>query len=95
MSDDAYRGTGRTTRQMQQAPIGAVYIWCNNLLDYPKRLADKLGRSDLKIVGTEWLENRRWRGVEISGLDIDHAARLTASQMAELDGALPYIRRSK
>ena len=43
------RGTGFTSRQMENAPDGAVFVWCNGHLDYPKRLAEHLGRKDLRI----------------------------------------------
>ncbi len=35
MNVDEKRGTGRTTRQMEEASIGAVFIWCNEHLNYP------------------------------------------------------------
>ena len=46
------RGTGRTTRQMENAPYGATFVWCSNHgLHYPRMLAKHLGRDDLIIVG--------------------------------------------
>jgi hypothetical protein len=50
------RQTGATTKQMQSAPRGAIYLWCNDEIDYAKRLAALLGRSDLRIVKRSWLE---------------------------------------
>ena len=44
MSD---RQTGRTTQQMLDAPVGAVFVWCNSALTYPKILAHGLQRDDL------------------------------------------------
>ena len=43
------RGTGRTTEQMEAAPKGAVFVWVNSYLSYPKHLAVSLGRQDLLI----------------------------------------------
>lgn len=37
---------GVTTRQMREAPKGAIYIWPNSELGYPKRLAEVIGRKD-------------------------------------------------
>lgn len=81
--------TGTTTRQMEEAPKGAVFIWCNGDLKYPRRLAHDIGREDLQIKAPTWLEDR-WRGLEITGLVVDHAASLTHNQ---LDGYLRAITR--
>lgn len=66
------RGVGNTTRQMEAAPHGSVFVWCNGDLNYPCMLAEKIGREDLKIVGPEWLLNRHFAGLELSGLIADH-----------------------
>lgn len=72
------RGTGRTTKQMKAAPQGAVFVWCNNHLDYPRRLAEKLGRGDLQIVGPMWLEYAgHWLGSTFTDIIVDHAAQLS------------------
>ncbi len=44
------RQTGVTTKQMQDAPQGAIYVWLNSQLNYPRKLAEHLGRRDLVIV---------------------------------------------
>lgn len=90
---DADRGTGRTTKQMQAAPLNAVFVWCNQHLDYPKKLARRIGRDDLKIVAPNWLDDR-WMGVEILGLVIDHAAfdMLTQRQQDMIPYALTRVR---
>lgn len=69
------RGTGRTTKQMKEAPKGAVYVWCNKEVWYPQRLAEKLGRKDLQIEPRSWLTSERWRGLNLKGLVLDHAVR--------------------
>lgn len=46
---------GTTTRQMLQAPVGAIYVWCNGNLHYPRGLAKHLGRDDLQVVPSSWL----------------------------------------
>ena len=71
------RGSGRTSRAMQAAPTRTIYIWCNDRLDYPKQLAHHLKRDDLEIVSPGWLDSDRWRGRRLSGIVVDHAARLT------------------
>lgn len=50
MTDDQ-RQSGRTTRQMQEAPARATYVWVNERLEYPRALAKMLGRDDLRITG--------------------------------------------
>ena len=76
------RGDGTTTRQMQNAPIGAVYIWVRRDTAYPKRVAEKIGRTDLKIVWPNWLTDSQWQGNWFGGIILDHAAaeRLTDNQ---------------
>ncbi len=56
------RGTGTTTRQMQEAPQGSVFVWCGRYLSYPKDLARNLGREDLNIVPLMWLNRANVRG---------------------------------
>lgn len=87
------RGDGKTTRAMQAAPRGAVYIWCNGYLDYPTELARKLGRIDLKIVRPVWLERRMYLGLELTGLVVDHAAQLDRAQFDRYREALARVRQ--
>jgi hypothetical protein len=44
------RGDGKTTRQMQAAKRGAVYIWHNANCTIPREIAEKIGRKDLRIM---------------------------------------------
>jgi hypothetical protein len=74
------RGSGKTTRAMVAAPKGAVFVWVNHHLDYPKHLAKFLGRDDLKIVSPEWIEDRHWAGLELTGLVKDPDTRFTNVQ---------------
>jgi len=81
MGDTLYRErqSGWTSQQMREAPQGAVYVWCNAHLDYPRDLARHLRREDLVIVAPhqiEWPETTRYR-TRRSGIVLDHAARLT------------------
>lgn len=64
------RGSGRTTRAMQNAPMNAVYVWCNDKLSYPRDLARKVGRDDLRIVGPDDIERRAPGATAIL---VDHA----------------------
>ena len=75
------RQTGRTTKQMQDAPENAVFIWVNQHLAYPEMLAQGLGRDDLEIKPPSWLKERNTRAREFSGLVIDHAASLDDDQI--------------
>lgn len=74
------RGTGTTSQQMLAAPKNAVYVWPHSDFSYPKELARKLGRDDLKIVGPGWVNNnlRGRRDVEVI---IDHATELEPEQL--------------
>lgn len=71
---NAVRGDGTTSKQMQEAPKGAIFIWVNAHLWYPKQLAQRLGRTDLKIIAPNQF------GSEAQGrncfVEIDHACVL-------------------
>lgn len=87
------RGEGTTTGQMQNSPKGAVFVWVNHHLDYPRQLARKLKRDDLKIVSPEWLSDpMRWAGLELSALVLDHAAHLSPRQWDGWNHALSRVR---
>ena len=89
------RGNGETTRQMQDATQDAVFVWCNDDLDYPKLVAARVGRSDLKIVGPNWLNDETWRSLELTGLVIDHTTLLGAERINSYHRALTMIRSVK
>jgi hypothetical protein len=49
-----WRGTGRTTRQIKEAPERAIYVWpVRNSMGYARDLAHRLGRDDLHFVSLE------------------------------------------
>ena len=78
------RGAGRTTKQMQAAAKNSVFVWHHHSTEYPKELAKKIGRTDLKIVSSGWLWYG-WQGKELSGLVIDHYVfEIANRQMTEL-----------
>ena len=85
------RGEGTTTQQMEAAPKGAVFVWCNGHTDYAVRLARKIDREDLQIKSPAWLDDG-WRGVTLTGIVVDHAARLTDRQWDWLQEALTRVR---
>jgi hypothetical protein len=87
-----YRGDGTTTKQMQAAPQKAVFIWPNHWTDYPQKLARKLGREDLVIVGPNWLTDQRWAGRDLPGIVVDHATVLERPAWDELQRALTRVR---
>lgn len=86
------RGEGTTTRQMQEAPQNAVFIWCNDVLEYPRRVAARIGRTDLKIVGPVWLDDERWRGLEPTSIVADHALILDGNRRVSYQRALIQVR---
>jgi hypothetical protein len=69
MSD---RQAGATSRQIQAAPHGAHFVWVNDTVSYPTRLARHLGRPDI-TVHPRWVltDPHRLRG--LSALVLDHA----------------------
>lgn len=86
------RGTGRTSAQMREAPRHAVFVWVNDRLDYPQHLARHIGRDDLRVVGPLWLSQHRWRGVDLTGLVLDHAIRLTPNEHIAVNYARDRVR---
>ncbi len=87
---DPERGTGRTTKQMENAAFGAVYIWIEGApLTYPQRLAEGLGRNDLKIIRPPDLLNMVRYGWADREIVIDHATRLTGEQQARVNQLRP------
>ena len=74
LTTDPHRGTGRTTRQILAAPIGAFYLVPNSAgIKHTRNLAAKHGRSDLQVICLAELEPERWIGrIGITGLVIDH-----------------------
>lgn len=89
------RGEGTTTTQMRNSPKRAVFVWVNSHLDYPKRLAAKLGREDLEIVSPNWLSTAQWIGRTFPALVLDHACDLTAEQWHSWNRALSRVRPSQ
>lgn len=66
------RGSGRTTAQMIGAPYGAIYVVPRGAgISYFRALAIFLKRSDLSIVGRDWLTSER-RGERKHPVVIDH-----------------------
>lgn len=82
------RQTGLTSRQMLDAPAGAVFVWCNSNLGYPKALAVAVGREDLDVRPLTWMEMRNVAARKVTGLVIDHAAALSGKGYE----ALMYVR---
>jgi hypothetical protein len=70
------RQTGVTTAQMTRAPQGAIYVWPNSNLNYPRRLADHLGRRDLKIVSAASVCFKMVVGMRVQ-MVADHATTWT------------------
>lgn len=84
------RGSGRTKAQIEKAPTAAVFIWADDRLDYPKRLARSVGRRDLQIVGPGWLESG-WIGRRFTGIVVDHAADLSPRKTDLLAQAIACV----
>lgn len=66
--------TGRTTQQMTAAPRGAVFVWGNENVYYPRSLAKALGRDDLVVRPMSWLEPHNFESRDFPGVVVDHAA---------------------
>lgn len=80
---DGLRQTGRTTKQMQEAPLDAVFVWPHSAsLNYARALALRVDRIDLNIISPNDLESPKWRGRKPSVIVLDHATELNERQRA-------------
>ena len=83
---DSVRQTGRTTQQMLKAPNGAYYIWCNSITTYPRSLALRLNRWDLRVLPLSVLDRMEFFcGLRNVSIVLDHATQLTAEQNENLE----------
>lgn len=90
----ADRNTSETTQQMLAAAWHAVYIWPEaGSKAYAVYLARYLKRYDLEIVTPDWITNQRWLGRELTGIVLDHAARLTEEECVMLACARARVRK--
>ena len=90
------RGTGETTRQLQACPPGGLFVWGGGRLGYPRELAEKINRQDIRIVACDELEYpERICGLRLPGIVVDHAARLTEVQYQGLLRLIPLVRKGE
>lgn len=67
------RQSGRTTKQIKEAPADSVFVWpVASSLFVPIGIARELGRDDLKIVSPSWLQRKNVYGVKLNVV-FDHA----------------------
>jgi hypothetical protein len=76
MTTPEIRQTGITTQHMKAAPKGAIFVWLNSHLDYPRRLAEHLGRQDLVIVSAGSVRLETVMGKRVP-MVVDHATKWT------------------
>lgn len=79
---DSVRQTGRTARQMAEAPYGALFIvHAECFVPYAKKLADRLGRNDLVIrpIGALDRNGNHLRGLRFPAILMDHEAGRVAT----------------
>jgi hypothetical protein len=89
------RQSGRTAKQMLDAPEGAIFIWCNANLLYPIKLAQCLDRPDLIIRGPHALNTKStFAGMPLTGFIVDHACELTQKQSEHWEFIMTCMRRS-
>lgn len=86
--------TGITTRQLLAAPDGAIYIWVGAAMAYPRALAKKLGRDDIRVVPASWLVSKD-RFIDVDSathIVLDHGLLLTQSLRQGLEEVHAYIK---
>lgn len=88
-----YRGDGTTTKQLKEAKQNTYFICSSGVCaEYTKRLAVNLNRSDINIVTPSWIIDRRFRGLEISDIILDHSYVPTKLEYEILKEAQARIR---
>lgn len=71
--NSSYRGTGRTTKLIQDAPMYSIFVWCGSDLHVPKKIAKELGRDDLRIEPLSFIRPHSLRAQE-QAVTLDHHA---------------------
>lgn len=82
---------GQTSRQLVSAPLGAIFVWCKEDLNYVERLAHHLGlrgpkgsrtsTAKIRIVRPSWLEHtQNVAQCRKELIILDHACQLTPLQ---------------
>jgi hypothetical protein len=89
------RGTGRTTQQILDAPHEAMFVWVHGAIGYPLRLAHKLGRDDLRIVGPDYFGAPGFTGGIPPAIVVDHAVRFTDRQWAGYERAVAMVEQHR
>ena len=90
------RGSGRTTKQMKEAPKGALFIWCTEDQAYAEQFASALGRGDLVVLPRRYLmrtERNRLSGREFPALILDHYLADTGLDDEQWEGYLYLLNR--
>jgi hypothetical protein len=82
--DRKERGTGRTTRQILEAPRDAIFVCPNVEVGYSQRIAHRVGRPDIKFVPPNWIGERLVSHGGGKPVVLDHATQLSESQGAYL-----------
>lgn len=87
---------GRSTKQILEAKQNAVYV-CRTSSDcsYLKELARELNRTDIKIVSVFWLTERKYMGLELTEIILDHSLKLNSEEYLYFTEARAYVRLEK
>ena len=90
---EANRQTGQTTSQINAAPHGAVFIWVTGDVNYPRAIAQRLGRADLEFATPSFLECGRAFGSTKKDC-VDHAFWRVAYRGGLHRPALDWLREA-
>ncbi len=90
---DSSRQAGVTTRQIEAAPHGAVFIWVTGDVNYPRAIAVRLGRDDLEFVAPSFLECGRALG-STKKVCVDHAFWRVAYRSGLHRPAMDWLREA-
>jgi hypothetical protein len=77
------RGDGLTSRQMKSLPIGGIFLAHPSQRDYMMRLAQHIGRTDIKIASAQNAFNN-FVGTRMAVV-VDHAADCSDNLLREIE----------
>lgn len=88
--------TGRSTKQILKAKESAIYI-CRTSSDcsYFKQIARELNRNDIRFENVYFLTERKYMGLELTEIVLDHSVRLNPEEYLYFTEARAYVRLEK
>ena len=93
MTEDTDRGTGRTTRQLKECRLRALFVCGPGEVEYTRRLAEQIGRSDIRVISAACEHDvNRVAGLLYPEVVVDHAAQVSERFLAVLRARARWLK---